>query len=379
MVNKLGSNNVQVLFSDGKYGESAVKLILSLAPSFNICVAQTVRVYGSDVSNDISSVVASLHRFPGARQVLVYIASPLMPKVARAINSINEHRRFLFIGENCFYHRDYMLKYPNLHGSLIVAEQPIPQSDEYKTYLRKFDPASVELPTSLLYFMQENLNCYYEFSFRKEFPQKCNRELLRKFPEHLDKWTPYLIKSITALIKGAYQALKSMCKDETICSEYRNSPEHVVEFVRNVTLDIDGDDRDDQLFDSNGNGVLGLKIYIIEEKDFVEACCLKNIINDKGGSHDIIRQSPYCKNRNAFSDFPLKTFFKLFTCSSKTIFTLLLKIKLIIKQCNCRAVRITEVVQLFRLDIGIMAMLSHISKEKESKYILLTLLVAMYQ
>lgn len=220
-----------------------------------------------------------------------------------------------------------MLKYPNLHGSLIVAEQPIPQSDEYKTYLRKFDPASVELPTSLLYFMQENLNCYYEFSFRKEFPQKCNRELLRKFPEHLDKWTPYLIKSITALIKGAYQALKSMCKDETICSEYRNSPEHVVEFVRNVTLDIDGDDRDDQLFDSNGNGVLGLKIYIIEEKDYVEACCLKNIINDKGGSHDIIRQSPYCKNRNAFSDFPLKTFFKLFTCSSKTIFTLLLKIK----------------------------------------------------
>lgn len=314
MVNKLGSNNIQVLFSDGKYGESAVKLILSLAPSFNICVAQTVRVYGGD--NGINSVVTSLQRFPGARHVLVYIASPLMPKVARAINNMNEHRRFLFIGENCFYHKDYMLNYPNLRGSLIVAEQPIPQSDEYKRFLRHFDPACVKLPTSLLYFMQENLNCYYEFSFKKEFPQKCHPELLRKFPEHLDKWTPYLIKSTTALIKGAYQAIKSMCKDETICSEYRNSPERVVEFVRNVTLDTDGDDRDDQLFDSNANGVLGLKIYIIEEKDFVEARCLRNIIKIKEDqiiSSDKIHIVKIVLQRG----FPLKTFLDCFLVLAK--------------------------------------------------------------
>lgn len=74
-----------------------------------------------------------------------------------------------------------------------------------------------------------------------------------------------------------------MCKDEIICLEYRNFFEYVVEFVRNVILDIDGDDWDDQLFDLNGNGVFGFKIYIIEEKDFVEVCCFKkNIINDKG-------------------------------------------------------------------------------------------------
>ncbi|XP_061186728.1 uncharacterized protein LOC133194835 [Saccostrea echinata] len=49
MVQKLGSTHIQVLFSDGKYGESAVRLIKNLAPSFNICVSQTVQVDYEDI------------------------------------------------------------------------------------------------------------------------------------------------------------------------------------------------------------------------------------------------------------------------------------------------------------------------------------------
>ncbi|XP_062581190.1 uncharacterized protein LOC134242999 [Saccostrea cucullata] len=55
MVQKLGSTHIQVLFSDGKYGESAVRLIKNLAPSFNICVSQTVQVDYDD--NSINNIV----------------------------------------------------------------------------------------------------------------------------------------------------------------------------------------------------------------------------------------------------------------------------------------------------------------------------------
>ncbi|XP_055997912.1 uncharacterized protein LOC125647262 [Ostrea edulis] len=268
IVRALGSNNIQVLYTDGKYGESAVKLILNLAPKFNICVSQTLRIYEQD-SKSIDSIISNLRRYPAVRYVLAYISSPLMPRVAEVINdNMRDRLEFRFIGENGFNHREYMLKYPKLRGSLIVAEQQIPQSDEYKTFLRNRDP-SQDMPESLVYFMQENLNCYYDFSFRKQFPQKCHHGLLHKFPEHLDPWTPYLIKSTTALVKGAYSAIQSMCKEGTICAEYREHPERVIEFVRNVTLDIDGDDREDQLFDNNGNGVLGLNIYSIKD-DFEE-------------------------------------------------------------------------------------------------------------
>lgn len=131
--------------------------------------------------------MTNLHKFPNTQQILIYITSPLIPKITKTINNINKHHQFLFIKKNYFYHKNYILKYPNLHKSLIITKQPIPQNNKYKTYLKKFNPTSIKLPTNLLYFIQKNLNYYYKFNFKKKFPQKYNHKLLHKFPKHLNK------------------------------------------------------------------------------------------------------------------------------------------------------------------------------------------------
>jgi hypothetical protein len=83
-----------------------------------------------------------------------------------------------------------------------------------------------------------------------------------------EKWTPFALNAMLALLTGTASAFNSLCGNESsssiLCDLYRRNPKTVREKILQQKLDVLGDGSPIRVFDGKGDGNVGYTIYKIQ-------------------------------------------------------------------------------------------------------------------
>lgn len=261
----LGVNTIQVLYSEGKFGENGRDLTLKMTRDHRIWVAKNISV-PEKTDDDYQDVLQQLQS--DVPLVFVFLRSHVAPVIASAYNksrvfSKNQHT---FLTSDAWGNRhDNIRNNPKLEGTISIAQEMKMKWDDIKDFFINLHPRPREKQNAfLLPYFESVFNCYFSWSYNKTYPEACTMDHLFSKDTKLDAWTPYVVWAVHALIKGASSAYASLCgaKGDELCDVYRSNPRKVRDIIQKVRLDVDFDDVEDQLFDDNGDGVGGFGIYM---------------------------------------------------------------------------------------------------------------------
>jgi hypothetical protein len=81
-----------------------------------------------------------------------------------------------------------------------------------------------------------------------------------------EKWTPFALNAMLALLSGSDTAFRELCgiSSSILCDEYRRNPKTVRDKMLQQTFDVFGDGSPIRVFDDNGDGNVGYRIYNIQ-------------------------------------------------------------------------------------------------------------------
>ncbi|XP_061174715.1 uncharacterized protein LOC133183825 [Saccostrea echinata] len=263
LAKQLNALYIQVIYSSGFYGEDGKDAIISSAKKYGICVANTIEV---PEKSNYFTVLDELRVKPSAKVVLTFLRSHVGPFVMKAItDNMQSGGEFHFIGsETVGTRKQYLI--PRLKGTLSVAQE-MPQSPSYLQFLQTKSPKPTDDNSWLLNAIQSRQGCFYPWSFNKSktLSRECgpNDHLTKNDSALLDPWTPYLYNAVLALLKGSANALREICVTTSkICTDYSDT-KRVLQHIKNVHLDLNQKGLPVPVFDENGNGKYGHRIYHI--------------------------------------------------------------------------------------------------------------------
>lgn len=279
-----GSNYIQIIYSEGKYGDSFRNEFKMEAKSKNICVANEIKVYGSKYS----SIIDTLRKNSYAKIVLSFLQSDMALGVSNEIKQNMYAGEFLFIGTVAWGDDKHVINNNRkLIGSLKLS---LEMKDIYgfNDYIRKIDLNSYKKNPWYKEYIQKKHNCYFEGSFDKRSNRPCRIDELpeRSLTYKQEQWTPYAYSAMVAFLKGANKTFYKLCggNSDSLCEEYRQSPNVIADDIRTVELDLFGEGNPGPVFDSNGDGSVPYQIYTIKRSlydpknvDYFKVSCIRNI------------------------------------------------------------------------------------------------------
>ncbi|KAL5010376.1 hypothetical protein ScPMuIL_012681 [Solemya velum] len=270
IVQRLKSNLIQLVYSEGAYGEGGRDSIVAAAPNFRVCIANIIpvaEIVGARVDS-YSYILDGLREHSDVRYVVFFLRSHVQPRVLEMLNQKVNPGEFLFIGSEAWGIRDNLQYVSNLEGSLTIAQR-IPVPDAFREYMGRLHPNGSDSNAWLQPYMESRLDCYYQWSFDKLSGKKCNENnrLDAGTNYKMDTWTPFALHATQALLMGAQQALVQLCgNSSTVCDAYRTNPDVLVQNIKETKLDLTNIQIPAIVFDENGDGLIDYIVYNVQKK-----------------------------------------------------------------------------------------------------------------
>lgn len=260
------SDYIQLVYSEGTYGEAGRDSIRLVAKSEGVCIAHEIEITDNFNKN---AIIDELRKFQYAKIVIVFVMSQHVPSVTAALNNMN-YGEFLLIGSEAWgYRPGYFSDKQKLAGSLILSLQ-LPQNNNFTKYLRSTDISDENTNPWLKTYVENKFNCYLDTSFDKSFSEQCssNLRLANQDSYQQEIWTPFALSAMLVLLSGTSDAFQDLCGKEsaTLCEPYKRNPAGVRSHVIGQKLDVDGSGNSVPLFDDNGDGNVGYTIYNLQRK-----------------------------------------------------------------------------------------------------------------
>lgn len=260
------SDYIQVIYSQGTYGEAGRDSIRLVATSEGVCIANEIEIKDN---NDANGIIGQLVKFPFAKIVIIFVMSQHVPSVTTALNG-RQYGDFLFIGSEAWgYRPDDFTDKQKLAGSLILSLQ-LPQNNNFTKYLRSIDISAENTNPWLKTYVQHKFDCYLDTSFDKSFSKQCssNLRLVNQDSYQQEIWTPFALSAMLGLLSGTSDAFRELCGTNSaiLCEPYKINPADVRSRVIGQKLDVDGSGNSVSLFDDNGDGKVGYTIYNLQGK-----------------------------------------------------------------------------------------------------------------
>lgn len=266
IVKMLNSSYIQILYSEGPYGEGARDEIVSVAKSLKVCVANEIKV----VEGKYSKILDDLRRKPYAQIVLTFVKAHVVADVVNAItgDSDTQSIEFMLIASEAFGTNNLLIQDNfKLEGSISLSlEIPFDKNRLRKYIYSKSTEKYNSNPWTRSYIENKN-KCYLSGSFDKSTNTEC-KNVFEKYNAtdfEFDNWPPFALNAAEVALKGSYDAYFEECRttSKIICPGYRNNPKKVWESIRKQKLNVSGGEI--SLFDENGDGSLGHVIYQIQK------------------------------------------------------------------------------------------------------------------
>ncbi|KAH3700557.1 hypothetical protein DPMN_075536 [Dreissena polymorpha] len=266
IVKALGGSTIQIIYGKTIYGEGGRNLIRTLAgkPEYSICIGNEI---GVSTDTQPATIVESLRKFKEAQIVVCFITWVEMQHIIGYMNQELALNEFLFIASEGWGLSINMTQYRNLSGTITVATR-LWTTDGFESHLKALRPENKENPWIRPY-LEMIYNCYFESSFDKSVKKKCNgTENLdeAKGVYSIDSWAPFAERAVSVLLKGAASTLQKVCGTaQFVCPEYYNSTRMLLtELKRQEELMEPQDIVKRRVFDDNGDGTIGYRIYVID-------------------------------------------------------------------------------------------------------------------
>lgn len=170
IVQELGGNFIQIVHSEGAYGEGGRDLILDYISktTFEMCVAQAIS-FKTDSNG--AFVLSKLRKFPKAQIVVMFLGSFDIVQLFDTFNTIDKNE-FLFISSEGWGTRFDVGKYDKLIGSITVTSQ-LTVNEKLKDHVSSLKPDRSNVNPWIRPYMEKEFDCYFEWSYDKRSSKKC--------------------------------------------------------------------------------------------------------------------------------------------------------------------------------------------------------------
>lgn len=269
IVKTLNSSYIQIMYSEGTYGEGGRNAIVNAAKESKICVANEIKVE----ENNYKRIRDDLLKTPYATVILLFLKSHVINDVLTELHETVEQWSYIFIGSEAFGTRkDIITQKPKLEGTISLSLQmnPLTGTSKFEKYLynRLITRESDINPWTRDYFEERN-SCYMSGSFNKMFDSQCS-EIEEEFNSkdyQPEIWTSFAINAMFSLLQGSNQAFEELCgtQSSSLCKQYRDDPVTVYNSIKNQRMEIEKNEGPSRVFNDNGDGNIGYKIYQVHK------------------------------------------------------------------------------------------------------------------
>ncbi|XP_076468064.1 uncharacterized protein LOC143298918 [Babylonia areolata] len=262
LVRFLGHQYLQVLYNPDDVYSLALKTAiddLSSHRAFNICVVNAIA--SDDEETNYYSVLDDLRKNAWAPLVVVTLQQVHIEKLlSNILPQMSSSDRFRFLGTDGWARATSILKVPKatrLLGSISTSIE-LPLDQLFQQYFREeTDPLTTANPW-LKYFWEARKDCFFDGSFqRKGKSDLCPSDLAKDYVQ--DIWVPFYIQAIYAFASGLNSAMNTHCGQASLCNTL--TAEKLWTAIRNVRIDLDNSGVPVNVFDENGDGDLGFKLF----------------------------------------------------------------------------------------------------------------------
>ncbi|KAL4228424.1 hypothetical protein ACF0H5_011471 [Mactra antiquata] len=254
VVKQLKGKYIQVVYSEGAYGEGGRNAVIKEAKANFICIAQDIKVYEGETYYEYYEI---MRKKPHAKIVIIFLRSHVVNPFMRDVAASNmETGEFQFLGSEAWGTNSDILQYDVTQGAVVVSVE-MDKSRDLEEYLQGQIPSFHEPNPWLNEYIQTRQDCYFEWSFDKSFTRQCTADILPSSELNFesDSWC-----SSTFFKDRCGSNVKSK-----LCKDYVNYPSDLVEVMRKVKMNIYGDG-DILIYDEQSDGLMGYKIYNIQDQ-----------------------------------------------------------------------------------------------------------------
>ena len=224
ILEELEVNFVQVLYSEGAYGEGGMSSVRSVLKSRGICIIQETKVPERDSYHGYDD---DLRREPHAKVVIVFLRSHVAVPLMKTLTANIERGEFVFIGSEAWGKNQDMLVNDNeqtLLGSYTIVLE-FAHDNELLSKVHKIHPQSYAENPWTEQYLQSRWECHYNKSYNKTHVSLCEDSYSSRTT--LDPWTSPAYFSGLAMLIGAGSFHRSVCGSNStvLCSDYLDNPQ----------------------------------------------------------------------------------------------------------------------------------------------------------
>ncbi|KAL3891451.1 hypothetical protein ACJMK2_003713 [Sinanodonta woodiana] len=268
IIKELNSEYVQLVYSDEAYGQGGRDALLKVSKEKRVCIVEPLISVRDSTEENFSGFYEKLRKNPDAKIVVVFVRSHLAVILMKTLTLQMKTGEFIFIGSATWGTNADILKQDNankLIGSLTITME-MPAKQDLLAKIATLFPSENGSNPWMEEYLQSKLGCYFSWSFKKNGKTVCTPEQTRSL--NSDGWLNFSAIAAESLLLGAGHFFKSKCSPpgKILCDEYINDPRGLVEKIKNVSLDSQGTGNVVKIFDENGDGNIGYKIYNIQIK-----------------------------------------------------------------------------------------------------------------
>ncbi|KAK7096867.1 hypothetical protein V1264_003913 [Littorina saxatilis] len=275
IVQRVGANYIQVIYdSSTAYAKALFDKLQDQVATPNskyskVCIAQSIPTIPRSDASQYKYIVDKLRDKSAAKVVIVILHAVEIEKVMDAILPLlKPEDDFLFLASESWGRRQGIIEgRTKLEGSLVLAQE-IAVDQNFARYFADLDPTNSSVMNPWLkFFWETRLNCYFDKSFERRGKDPNNPKV--PCPIHFaddyaqDSRVPFHIQAVKALVKGFHDALTETCGPTTRSTCPALSSAKLVTAMHKVKLDLYSTGQHVQVFDSNGDGLVGFKVLKI--------------------------------------------------------------------------------------------------------------------
>ncbi|XP_053391016.1 uncharacterized protein LOC128553856 [Mercenaria mercenaria] len=180
---------------------------------------------------------------------------------------------FVFLGSEAWARDGTILAKDTNHiilGSFTVSLEMY-KDRELRNHVQNIKPKPYRTDPWAMMFIQAKRNCFYDLSFDKTQADKCSvaNDHSRDPDFTLDTYDTQAYVATKCLLTGADAFLKTKCGSSasSLCKDFLSNTEGLVEEILKTKMDLDGSGSKMKVFNRNGDGNIGYRIYNIQKDD----------------------------------------------------------------------------------------------------------------
>ena len=236
----LDAQFVQVLYAEKDYGEAALEILKRDASEHNICIKQSRKVE-KESDDNYNQYYDWIQKEPNAKVVILFLHHQFLVPLMKDLNNKLNVGKYHFIASDGWGRHKDMLDHNIALGTITVSIE-MNKIDGLVPFVQNLGISVDRHDIWREQYLQEQQNCYYDWSFDKRYPKRCpDKDDTPKIDVPRDDWGNFATLSVLSLLKGSAEFYGKHCPNAPgLCNEFSLRVDDLVRNIKGVSFDTTG-------------------------------------------------------------------------------------------------------------------------------------------